>query len=463
MKLRRSWVLGLLLLSASNPACNPAEPAHPIVLDDRSDMVGHEAKRKKHGALSFIEDDFDAAIAEASRDKKLVFVDAWAPWCHTCLSMRDVVFTRPELAKFESSFVFAAVDTDRETSSRFLERYRLRVWPTFFVIDPATGGVLAMHGGSMSLEETSALLDAAKIAHAGGEEPGQKELVAAHAAYGAKRLPEAAALYQEAASRLPDAKRASALMGAIRSLAEGGDARACVQFGTEHADHVPGSSAPSDFVYYLKDCADKLADKEEKATARGFVKTRLRSLVDTPKPGQSVDDRTDTMALLAEMLRDDGDAEGARTLETTRLGMLEAAAAKAPDPEQAQTFDYARMNAYLALGRGEDAVKMFQERIRQLPDSYEAHARLGSTLLEIGRAKEAVAPLDRAITLSYGPRRLRYMAQKSKAQLVAGDRPAAITTLEGEVAGWQELPAAQRDEKKLEDARSRLAAARTQQ
>lgn len=458
MSLRRTWLLGLLL--GAIPACNRIEPAHSAAVGEADRAAPTADKPTKRGALSFVEDDFDAAMAEAAGDQKLVFVDAWAPWCHTCLSMRDVVFTRPELTRFESSFVFAAVDTDRETSAGFLERYRLRVWPTFFVLDPATGGVLAMHGGSMSLEETSALLDAAKRAHAGGTEPGEKELVAAHAAYRAKQLTDAAALYQDAAVRLPDAKRAPALMGAIRSLAEGGEHRACVQFGTEHADHVPGSSAPSDFLYYLKDCADKLADKDEKASARQFVQTRLRSLVDAPRPGQSIDDRTDTMALLAEMLRDDGDTEGARVLETKRLSILEAAAAQAPDAEQAQTFDYARMNAYLALGRGDDAVKMFQERIRQLPESYEAHARLGSTLLEMGRAKEAVAPLDRAIALSYGPRRLRYMAQKSKAQLAAGERPAAIATLEGEVAGWLELPVAQRDEKKLEDARARLLAAR---
>src|SRR5689334_15849837 len=89
--------------------------------------------------VTFLEGDFPAALSRASAEKKLVFVDAWAPWCHTCLSMRDVVLSRPELARFERSFVFVALDTDREESAAFLERYRMRVWPTFFVLSPESG------------------------------------------------------------------------------------------------------------------------------------------------------------------------------------------------------------------------------------------------------------------------------------------------------------------------------------
>lgn len=35
----------------------------------------------------FVEDDLDAALEEARRSSKLLLVDGWAPWCHTCLSM----------------------------------------------------------------------------------------------------------------------------------------------------------------------------------------------------------------------------------------------------------------------------------------------------------------------------------------------------------------------------------------
>ena len=37
----------------------------------------------------------------------------------------------------------------------------LRAWPTFFVIDPASGQALAQHGGALSLTELVLFLDEA--------------------------------------------------------------------------------------------------------------------------------------------------------------------------------------------------------------------------------------------------------------------------------------------------------------
>jgi len=42
-------------------------------------------------APKVIEDDYAKALAEAKKTKKLLFVDAWAPWCHTCVFMREHV------------------------------------------------------------------------------------------------------------------------------------------------------------------------------------------------------------------------------------------------------------------------------------------------------------------------------------------------------------------------------------
>ena len=36
--------------------------------------------------IEFIEDDYPRALAEARARAVPLFVDAWAPWCHTCLS-----------------------------------------------------------------------------------------------------------------------------------------------------------------------------------------------------------------------------------------------------------------------------------------------------------------------------------------------------------------------------------------
>jgi thiol-disulfide isomerase/thioredoxin len=43
-------------------------------------------------------EDFDAGMAKAKAEGKAVLVDAWAPWCHTCLSMQNYVLNDPSLA-----------------------------------------------------------------------------------------------------------------------------------------------------------------------------------------------------------------------------------------------------------------------------------------------------------------------------------------------------------------------------
>ena len=64
----------------------------------------------------FIEDDYAKALKQAKAQKKLLFVDAWAPWCHTCVAMKEGVFTRPTFSAFEKDVVFASVDTEKAKS-----------------------------------------------------------------------------------------------------------------------------------------------------------------------------------------------------------------------------------------------------------------------------------------------------------------------------------------------------------
>ncbi|NUO52890.1 MAG: thioredoxin fold domain-containing protein [Polyangiaceae bacterium] len=446
----RIWLLPFL--SALAFACAPSVPgsAEPPV------------QAPPDRPVTFLEGDFAAALTRASTEKKLVFVDAWAPWCHTCLSMRDVVLSRPELARFERSYVFVALDTDREESAEFLERYRMRVWPTFFVLSPESGTVLAMHGGAMSLEEMTTLLEAGLATQKAGPSgaPGQLALAQAHQAYVSKDMARAASLYEEAAGLLGDDRRAEALLGAMRALSESGDPAKCATYGREHAAGVPGSAAPVDFLYYLQSCAEKLPEGEDRAAAVAVVKARILALVESPPAGSSTDDKADALAVAAEVMRDAKDDAGAKRFEERRLALLEQAAKEAKTPEMAQVHDYERLMTLIALGRANDAVTLLAERTKQLPNSYEAHARHAQALIAAGRLKDAVAAIDRAIQLSYGPRRLGYLARKADTLGKLGEKEAQIATLELEVRGWTEQGAGHADEGKLADAEKRLAAAR---
>ena len=110
------------------------------------------------GGPKFVEDDYGKALQQAKAQKKLLFVDAWAPWCHTCVAMREQVFPRPAFAAFEKDVVFAAIDTEKTKSAAFLEKFPIDVWPTLLFIDPVKETVVLKWLGSADEVQMQALL-----------------------------------------------------------------------------------------------------------------------------------------------------------------------------------------------------------------------------------------------------------------------------------------------------------------
>jgi tetratricopeptide (TPR) repeat protein len=135
---------------------------------------------------------------------------------------------------------------------------------------------------------------------------------------------------------------------------------------------------------------------------------------------------------------------------------MERAAAEAPAPEVAATYDYQRAGAYLALGRPDEAVRMLVQRERELPKSYEPPARLADVLVRVGRLPEALKAIDRAIARAYGPRKLRYLKLRAEIQDKLGDRAAQIATLREEVAGHEALARGHANLERLAEAKKRL-------
>jgi thiol-disulfide isomerase/thioredoxin len=417
--------------------------------------AGATAKTSK---LVFMEDDVAGATAKARAEGKALFVDAWAPWCHTCLSMKHFVLGDPSLASLEGRVVFASLDTDRPEAAAFLERHQVKAWPTFFVIDPASDRVVGYWAGSASIREIRGLCEEGLAEMRGGaKDPASRAFVEARATHAAGDLVRAAAAYERAVVAAPPSwpSRSAALVGWMETLAGAKAWSDCARVGQAHAAEVDGSSAPGDFASYLLTCADKLQGAEQ-ASARRAAVALLKATTTKPPTDASVDDRQDALAALAEGLAALGDSAGARAAQEARVALLERAAAAAKTPEQAQTFDYARANAYVALGRADEAVRMLEQRERELPGSYEPPARLAGVLHKTGHAAEALAAIDRALARAYGPRRLRYLQLRADILAERGDVAGSLAARREEVKGWETLAPGQASPAQLADARRRL-------
>ena len=414
-------------------------------------------------AVEFVEDDFDGVMARAKAEKKALFVDAWAPWCHTCLSMKNYVLVDPALKPFADRVIFASIDTDKPSSGAFLDRYKMTFWPTFFVIDPNNGDVVAYFPGAASALEMKTFIEDALHALDASAKPGDPLLLLARAssARASGDAKRALALYDELLAKT-DAKwprRSEALAGKLSALAQSGDPEGCAKFGTAHIDEITGAAAPADFASVMLTCAGRLAKSVTQDAARKKAMERIESLVASPPPESTVDDRADVLAMLASARSEAGDMEGARAAHEKRIVMMEKAAKEAKTPEIAATYDYGRAISYLALGRAEDAMRMLEAREREMPKSYDPPARLTNVLLRMGKLDAALAANGRAVARSYGPRRLGYLRVRADIQARLGDKAGQIATLREEVAGYEALPKGQVNTAQLEDAKRRLAAA----
>ena len=454
MRLPAPGLCSLLCTGLLLGACNRAPPAVALV----AVATPATSSAAPAGAVAFLTDDWESARKDAAASGKLLFVDAWAPWCHTCISMEREVLRDPSLARFTARFVFARVDTDRPENVAFTTRYAMSAWPTFFVIDPTSRAVLASRGGALSLRELTTLLDhSATSSIEGKAAPADRALAAGYALL-AKKDSAAAATQFVAAVHEGGPRTAEAVQAAMSAYEEAGDFGGCVDLGAVEAVKLTGTAASADVIAQWLSCVAALnANDPRVATAKAAATRRLETLIVTPPKGVSVDDRADAMRMLAERYEEDHRPDDARALHEKRLQMLTEDARMARTPEAARVQDYQRMQGLLALGRGDEAVQLFTERTTQLPQSYEAFARLASTLHKLRRDVEAKPAAIKAIELSYGPRRLNYVRLLADIEgalnNVAGQRAALEQLLTDNAA----LPEALRREALAKEARALLA------
>jgi hypothetical protein len=309
-------------------------------------------------------------------------------------------------------------------------------------VETGLAGIEEAHSANADPQSPARLMVSAKAAQASGDY--------ANAAKG----------YEQAVAK-SDAtwpRRSEALMGWLFSLSQAGDDATCVKVGRAHLAEIHGAAVPADYSAILLDCAGEANDGDAKI-AHAEAVARLRDFTANPPADASADDRADAWNTLSYALADDGDEAGSKHAQEQRLAILEKAAAGIKDPLLAQTFDYARAQAYVALGRGDEAVKMLEAREKELPDSYEPPARLASALAKMDRLPQALTAVDRAIAKAYGPRKLLYVKQKADIQSRMGDHAGQVATLKQEVAGYEALPKGQARPDALADAKKRLAEA----
>jgi thiol-disulfide isomerase/thioredoxin len=447
-------------VTASAPATAPAAVPEAAAAAAATSPEAGAARPGWRSEIRFVEDDWRGALEKAKAEHKPLFVDSWATWCHSCLSMQRFVFPDAGLRPVHDAVVWLSVETEQEHSREFVEKYPAEGLPTFLLLDPDTGEVLSRWLGSGTVNELrgfvqegvallaakrggAQLPEAARLSRDGDAAVLQRDAAAAAAAYRASL----------AATPKGDPARAERQVKLATSLrkVEGG-ATECVALGLAELAGMPDSAVGADFASTVASCAEKALDPKSKpdATAAASAKALLRSaeqrltaLTADPNAPLSVDDRSDALANLADLQESDGRKPAAFETMKRRAAVLEAGAAAAPDAATAATFDAHRTDTYVFLGELPKAEALLAGREKDLPADYNPPARLARVLHLQKREADALAAVDRALKLmTQGPRRVGILGLK--AQILTALAQPTEPVLREQLAVLKALPATQR-------------------
>ena len=389
-----------------------------------------------HQPLPFIHDDYPRALAEAKRRGKPLFVDAWAPWCHSCQSLRANVLTDPALEPLASEFVWLSVDTEKDVNAEWVAQHPHSALPTLWVMDPIEDRPILKWAGTATASELRELLTVAvSDARAGSGSPAlaaTAAFVRGNHALALNDVDTAEKEYRAALAAAPKdhPHRARIVEALVTELSLRRQYIPCAELAAAEAGSLPpGTSRASVIVSGLASARQaKLAAE----TAR-LLELALKDAA--ARDGHLLaDDRSALYAEAVETKKESLDLVGARKLGEQWAAYLEDEAARARTIDARAALDPLRLDAYLRLDEPARAIPMLQQSEKDFPDDYNPPARLGRVYLEMNRLEDAEKATQRAAARVYGPRAMRVLMLQADIAKARGDKAAEMRALEEALA-----------------------------
>ncbi len=378
--------------------------------------------------LVFVEDDFAEAVAKAERMHRPIFVDSWAPWCHTCLSMRATTLTDPSLGVLADKFVWLSIDTENPKNAAFVARFPNRAWPTLWVLDEHGKEVRLAWAGSATASELTSLLDDTT---AGGDRAAfarAAALMASGDVEGAKKA--FTAVRTDTRSGTGTKARAAEALAALC-----GDNHAeCIELARTTLPTLPAGSSRAAVLVTALSASTEAGRDEPWLFAEAEKTARDESASYVP------DDRSCIYEALVELREARHEPAQKKATAEAWASFLDRTAQAAKTDELRFVYDAHRFLAARALEKPERALAMLEKSASRFPEDGNAHARLAKEYSLLGQDERALAEGARALALLRGPRALRAAELVADVYEKAGKRAEAARALAIALDRVKDLP-----------------------
>jgi len=420
------------------------------------------------GTISWIEDDYAGALAKAKTQDKPLVIDMWAPWCHTCLSMQHTTMVDDGLKAMAGRFVWLELNTDKATNAEVLARFRVEVWPTYFIVSPDSEAIQARFQGAASVKQFREFLVQGEKGHREARAAAGKltrnsvgwTVRAGDQAAVAGDYEAAAVAYGSALGKAPRdwARTADVLVAKITALTRAKAWTRCGDLAVESADkiRIGNTASAADFAYYANACADKLVDRSRADLVRRRMMESIDRVLQAPDAALSMDDRSEALRIQREIAIALKQDERAVRLAERQRAVLDEAAAAARTPLEAMTYNWPRAEVYAYLGISDELVADLKKSVQDLPNQYDPPHRLAWIYSKIGKHDEALEMADKALALVSGPRKALIQSLIADIHEARGDLASAKKALEVVVDIYENLPEGQRNQSALDKARKKL-------
>jgi hypothetical protein len=367
--------------------------------------------------------------------------------------MRAFVFTDRSLSSRAGQFVWLTLDYENPINAKAYAAIPTNAFPTFYVLDGATGHIARRWVGGMTLPQLHAFLDQARVATA------DSPLARADAQYGAADYADAAKSYGALLDTLAptDPSYRRVVEALMYSLSTTDQNEACLALAARVLPGLGRSTSGASVAGSALGAALALPDSAAgRAAAIATYELLTKEMLADTTILMSDDDRSGTYGELVDARHDAKDDAGAHAVAEQWASYLEAAAARAKTPDEHAVFDPHRLSVYLELGTPEKALPMLQASEKAMPDDYNPPARLAVAYNAMKRWDDALAACDRAAKLAYGPRKYRIFVARSDAYAGKGDVAGERATLTEAIAYMNALPEGQRSKGAVASLQKRL-------